>query len=226
MTQQKTVGILRVTFGLLALVALGVGYDRDFHTGDGVNFFFYFTDLSNLFAAYVLLTGGVAGLRGRPGVPDPVRGAAVLYLVITGLVYWTLLANQMTAETIRWQNDIVHGVMPAVLLLDWLTAPPATRLSLGKASRWLAFPILYLAVSLIRGPIVKWWPYDFLDPREPGGYTHVATWSVIVTSVFVVFMVLIVLAGNQLGSRRSSGFGSDSESGAASSDRNFSTRSA
>ncbi|HET9169933.1 MAG TPA: Pr6Pr family membrane protein [Actinospica sp.] len=217
MTKQKTVGILRVAFGALGLTALTVGYDRDVHTGDAVNFFFYFTDLSNLFAAAVFVVGGIALLRGRPGVPDLVRGAAVLYLVITGLVYWTLLANTINAATIVWQNDIVHGVMPAALVLDWLVSPPATRLGFGKASRWLAFPILYLAVSLIRGPIVRWWPYDFLDPTQPGGYTHVTTWSFIVTGVFVVFMLLIVWIGNQLGS---------SSSGSPSSDRSFSTRSA
>lgn len=210
-------GALRVAFGLLALVALTVGYDRDFHTGDGVNFFFYFTDLSNLFGAFVLLVGGIAAVRGRPGVPDLVRGSAVLYLLITGLVYWTLLANTINAETIRWQNYVVHGVMPAVLLLDWLISPPKTRLGYGMTSRWLAFPLLYLAVSLIRGPIVRWWPYDFLDPTQPGGYTHVTTWSFIVTGVFVVFGLLITLVGNQL---------SSSASGSPSSERSFSTRSA
>ncbi len=203
MTKQKAVGVLRVALSLLALAALVIGYDRDVHTGDTVNFFFYFTDLANLFGACVLLVGGLAGLRGRGGVPELVRGAAVLYLVITGLVYWTLLANTVTAETIKWQNYIVHAVMPAAMLLDWLLASPAARLSYGRATRWLAFPLIYLAVSLIRGPIVRWWPYDFLDPREPGGYVHVTTWSVIVTGVFVAFMFAIVFAGNQLGSRRS-----------------------
>ena len=194
---------LRAALALLALVALGVGYDQDVHTGDAVNFFFYFTDLSNLFGAFVLLFGGVATLRGRAGVPDTVRGAAALYLVITGLVYWTLLANQMTAETIKWQNDVVHGVMPVVVLLDWVLLPPASRLSLASTSRWLVFPLGYLAVSLIRGPLVQWWPYDFLDPREPGGYLHVTTWSLIVTAVFVLFMLLLTWVANQLGGRRS-----------------------
>ena len=232
MTKKKAVGILRVALGLLAVVALVVGYDRDIHTGYAVDFWFYFTNLSNLFGAYVFLTGGIAAWRDRPGVPDLVRGAAVLYLVITGLVYWALLANTIDAETIKWQNYIVHGVMPLVFVLDWLLAPPTARLSRGKACRWLAFPLVYLAVSLIRGPIVKWWPYDFLDPREPGGYTHVTTWSLIVLAVFVVFMFVIVFAGNQLGSRRSaSGFDADSDSdstgsGAPSSARNFSSRSA
>jgi hypothetical protein len=222
-------GAGRAAFGSFALVALGVGYDRDLHTGDAVNFFFYFTDLSNLFGAAVLLYGGRALLRGRPGVPDLVRGAAVLYLVITGLVYWLLLAGQATAATIAWQNDVVHGVMPTVLILDWLVFPPTARLRLGVAVRWLAFPLLYLAVSLMRGPLVGWWPYDFLDPREPGGYLHVTTWSLIVLVVFVVFMTLIVLTGNQLGSRFSPSFEPASASGsspAPSSDRSFSTRSA
>jgi len=31
--------------------------------------------------------------------------------------------------------DLVHGVMPAVLLLDWLLQPPATRPSQARASR-------------------------------------------------------------------------------------------
>ena len=225
MTNKKAVGILRVALSLLAFVALAVGYDRDVHTGDAVNFFFYFTDLSNVFGAFVLLVGGISVLRGRPGVPDLVRGSAVLYLVITGLVYWALLANTITAETIKWQNYIVHAVMPLAFVLDWLLAPPAARLSNARASRWLAYPLIYLAVSLIRGPIVNWWPYDFLDPQEPGGYTHVTTWSVIVTAIFVVFMFLIAYAGNQLGSRRSAST-SDGSSGAPSSERNFSSRSA
>ena len=225
MTKQKTLGILRITLGLLAVLALIVGYDRDVHTGDAVNFWFYFTNLSNLFGAYVFLAGGIAAWRDRPGVPDLLRGAAVLYLVITGLVYWSLLANTINAETIKWQNYIVHGVMPVVIVLDWLLSPPSTRLSYAKASRWLVFPLIYLAVSLIRGPIVKWWPYDFLDPREPGGYVHVTTWSVIVLTVFVVFMFLVTFAGDQLGSRRSSGSDSDS-SGLPSSARSFSNRSA
>ena len=232
-------GTLRVALSLLAFVALVVGYDRDIHTGDAVHFWFYFTDLSNVFGAFVLLVGGIAALRGRPGVPDLVRGSAVLYLVITGLVYWALLADTITAETIKWQNYIVHAVMPLVFVLDWLLAPPAARLSNAKASRWLAYPLIYLAVSLIRGPLVNWWPYDFLDPQEPGGYTHVTTWSVIVTAIFVLFMFLIAYAGNQLGSRRSgpdfapaSAPAADSASadsagtGAPSSERNFSRRSA
>lgn len=237
-------GAGRIAFGCLALVALAVGYDRDIHTGDAVNFFFYFTDLSNLFGAALLLIGGLKLLRDRPGVPDLLRGAAVLYLVITGLVYWTLLAGQATAATIAWQNDIVHGVMPCVLVLDWLLLPPTARVRHAVATRWLVFPLVYLAVSLVRGPIVIWWPYDFLDPREPGGYVHVTTWSLIVLVVFVVFMLLTVLTGNQLGSRRSSSFDSagpdsaaldsaalDSAAGSGSSpepnsDRNFSTRSA
>lgn len=224
-------GAGRAAFGVLALVALAVGYDRDIHTGDAVNFFFYFTDLSNLFGAALLLLGGYALLRGRPGAADPVRGAAVLFLVITGLVYWTLLAGQATAATIAWQNDVVHGVMPCALVLDWLLSPPAARIRPAVAARWLVFPLVYLAVSLVRGPMVQWWPYDFLDPREPGGYVHVTTWSLIVLVVFVVFTALIVLTGNQLGSRRSESFDSGSAAASDSSDgpsseRNFSTRSA
>ncbi len=192
------VGVLRIALGLLALIALAVGLDRDVHDHNGGNFIFYFTNLSNLLGAAVMLTGGLALLRGRPGVPDLLRGASALYLIITGLVFWTLLSNTINAQTIVWQNDVVHGVMPVALVLDWLLLPPKARIALGRASSWLVFPLAYLAVSLLRGPMVGWYPYDFLDPREPGGYAHVTTWSVIVTAVFVVFTLALVAAGNRL----------------------------
>ena len=64
-------GAGRIAFGMLALVALAVGYDRDIHTGDAVNFFFYFTDLSNLFGAALLLRTG-----GRTRSAAPLVGVA------------------------------------------------------------------------------------------------------------------------------------------------------
>ena len=195
----RALGAVRVALAMLALAALATSFDRTLYDHSGVgNYFSYFTNLSNLFGATVFLLGGIRALRGRPPLDGRLRGAAVLYLVITGLVYWELLAGTRDAETITWANDVVHTVMPVAFLLDWLFAPPVTRperLRVTAALPWLAYPLAYLAYSLIRGPIVGWYPYAFLDPRKDG-YVHVTTWSLIITGAFVLFLLLIVFAAN------------------------------
>jgi hypothetical protein len=65
------------------------------------------------------------------------------------------------------------------MLVDWLLFPPKFKFSLQHTILWLAFPLVYLAYALIRGSIVNWYPYPFLDPPQVG-------WaSVIVTSIAI-----------------------------------------
>ncbi|MBC3840126.1 hypothetical protein GXW82_07850 [Streptacidiphilus sp. 4-A2] len=148
----KIEGSAKVALALLASAALGTTLDQAVHTGEGWgNWASYFTNISNLLGVLVFLLGGVALLRGSRPVPDRLRGAATLYLVITGAVYWTLLANTIDSQTIVWANDTVHGIMPAAMLADWLLRPPARRLRWSQGLPWLVFPLVYLAYSLLRG---------------------------------------------------------------------------
>ncbi|GAA1889100.1 Pr6Pr family membrane protein [Streptantibioticus ferralitis] len=198
----KSVGSARVAVAVLAASALGVTFDQALHTDEGAgNWFSYFTNLSNLFGVAVLLVGGVALLSGRKPISDGWRGAAALYLGVTGLVYWTLLAGQSGQDVIVWANYVVHAVMPVAAMADWLAGPPARPIRWVRGLPWLTFPLAFLAYSLLRGPFVHWYPYDFLDPRRPGGYLHVTTWTLVVTAAFVFFMLLIVVLGNRLAGR-------------------------
>ena len=191
----RWVPFLRIGFAVLTAVALGVTADHARASGLGlVSFFSYFTVLSNCAATVTLGYGGAATLLGRPGVPDLVRGAVTLYMVITGLVYAVALSDAETGM-LHWTNTVLHQVMPLVLLADWLLLPPARRLRWSGAARWLAFPALYLLYTLLRGPHVHWYPYPFLDPR-PHGYGHVAVSSVLVTLAFLAVAALLAWAGN------------------------------
>lgn len=192
----KIEGSAKTALALLAFAALGTTLDQAVRTGEGVaNWVSYFTNISNLLGAATFLAGGAALLRGGRPVPDRLRGAVTLYLVITGAVYWTLLADTIDAQTIVWANDTVHGVMPVAVLADWLLRPPAQPIRWRQGLPWLALPLVYLAYSLVRGPYAHWYPYDFLDPRLPGGYQHVAVWSVIITVAFTAVMSLLILLG-------------------------------
>ncbi|MFC1421236.1 Pr6Pr family membrane protein [Streptacidiphilus cavernicola] len=191
----RWVPVLRIGFAVLTGVALGVTAAHAHANGGSlVNFFSYFTVLSNCAATVVLGYGGVAELLGRPGAPDLVRGAATLYLAVTGLVYAVALSGAETGM-LAWTNDVLHRVIPLVLLADWLLLPPLRRLRWSEAAGWLVFPVLYLGYTLLRGPHARWYPYPFLDPRQHG-YVRVAVSSVLVTLAFLALGALIVWVGN------------------------------
>lgn len=184
----------RVAFGTLDLAAL---VNAAVDSSNLPNFFSYFTIQSNLLAIGILLVGGLAD-------PDTnawrfIRGAVSLYMTITGLVYAILLAHQTVGLTHQWINDVLHRVTPIVLLADWVLFAPWPRQVYGKAIAWLAYPILYLVYSLVRGPIVNFYPYPFVDPRRHGGYGRVTIYSV----VLAVCMAALALGVNWIARARS-----------------------
>jgi len=76
----RLLALVRIAFGLLVIAALA--FQISALLGEGVfnptRFFLFFTVLSNLIAAAVLLEGGRRQLTGASPVPDMVRGAAVV----------------------------------------------------------------------------------------------------------------------------------------------------
>ncbi|MGW2371151.1 MULTISPECIES: Pr6Pr family membrane protein [Kitasatospora] len=167
-----------------------------------VNFFSYFTNLSNLAGMAVLAYGGWAGLTGRRPVPDAVRGAVVLYLVITGLAYGTLLAKYPALLVIPWVDDVVHRAVPLVVLADWLLDPPARRVRPAAVLGWLAFPLVYLVYALTRGHAVDWYPYPFLDPAGHGGYRRVAGACFLLVVALLLIGAAVAAVGNALAAHR------------------------
>jgi hypothetical protein len=154
-----------------------------------VRFFSFFTILSNT-AAVVMLTM----LAGRPARASSesfsvVRGAVTVYMSVTGLVYALLLAPTGidVGLTEPWVNWSLHVVGPLAIAVDWMIHTPDTGLLRTAPLMWLAFPAVYLVYTLVRGVIVDWYPYPFLDPGETNGYLGVAMWSAVVLVVIMGF---------------------------------------
>jgi hypothetical protein len=78
-----------------------------------------------------------------------------------------------------------------VVLADWFLAPPARPPRYADVPWLLVYPVAYAAYSLVRGRIVDWYPYPFLDPREDG-YASLAL-SVAVVSLGVVAMAFALV---------------------------------
>lgn len=133
------------------------------------NFFSFFTIQSNLLAAIVLLAGAVVGSQ-KQYTFAMWRGAATLYMTMTGIIFALLLsgldAGVLTA--VPWDNTVLHYIMPIVVLADWLLVRPGVRISFRRSLVWLLYPMAYLAYTLVRGHIVHWYPYPFLNVSTHG----------------------------------------------------------
>jgi hypothetical protein len=154
------------------------------------NFLSFFTIEANLMAAAVLLWGCISPEGGvSPQTRAWIRGAIVLYLAITGIVYGLLLAGlqEQLQMTLPWVDRILHRTIPVVLVADWLVDPPDVRLTARSALSWLAYPVVWLA-----------YPYPFLNPAQAGGYVTVAAYSVAIALGAAGLAWLVVLTARHV----------------------------
>jgi hypothetical protein len=191
----------RFFFGLLTLIAVGTQLAVHISLNYDVwNFFSYFTNLSNLFAAVVLLVSGYRLLvRKQPTeLDETTRGTATIAIAIVGIVFGLLLTGQDLGSMVPWVNIVVHYLIPVVVVADWLFQPPRTTMTVRHLWYWLVYPVAYLAYSLIRGAFVNWYPYWFIDPARAGGWGGVTVFAVGIAIGFVLVSLAMLKLGNKL----------------------------
>jgi hypothetical protein len=136
------------------------------------------------------------GEGGEGGGAALLCGAATLNLTITGIVFSLLLAGLDGVEftAVPWDN-VLHYLVPVLVVLDWAIVPPALRIPYRRGLIWLTFPLAYVVYSLIRGHYAHWYPYPFLNPALRG-YTGVIQSSagIALTAAALVY-VLTVFSG-------------------------------
>ena len=194
--------LVRLAFALLALAAVGVQLSIHIRSGfDVLNFFSYFTNLSNIFAACVLLAAAFFGRTGRHASEHftLLRGASVVAMAVVGIVFVAVLRDEDLGTLRPWVNIVLHYIMPLVVILDWVFAPPERVPSFRRSLLWLAFPALYLIYTLARGTAIGWYPYPFLNPKGAQGYGGVAVACAAITAVFLIVGVGVRAAARRAG---------------------------
>lgn len=204
--------IARVIHGVVALVALAavatsihigswkytqlppnVGYAGGFNAGweHVLNQPAYFTVISCLLvlvASAGAALGRSAADRGG-GVLAVVRIASIGCIAITGLVFNMLLRDDSPLVGVEWWNDtLAHVVLPVLAPAVWLVCGPRGELTGRRVLASALLPLAWLAVTLIRGPLLDWYPYDILDVPGRG-------WGVVGPTVGVILVVYFVVAG-------------------------------
>ena len=165
---------------------------------DPFRFFAFFTIQSNLLGVAVLATLVARGDRPRSPTLEVLRGAAALYLTVTFFVVILFLSGADVQLELLWVDFVLHKFFPVVVVLDWLVDPPTSRLSARHALLWLAYPLAWVTLTLIRGAADEWYPYPFLDPAN-GGYASVAVYFVTILVFFLVIGAAIIWLGNWRG---------------------------
>lgn len=160
-----------------------------------VEFFSYFTILSNILAAVALtapLVAPASRLAAWSEESGP-RAAIATYLAITAVVYHTMLAWQWDPQGLRKVSDtVLHTITPIAFLLD-----VALRGGRGPA-RWIvaakamAFPALFGVWTLIHGALTSWYPYPFMNVAKRG-YPKVLL-TMVEMSVAFALVALIFIA--------------------------------
>lgn len=133
----------------------------------------YFTNQAGLMLAVVMVWAGVASLTGRPQPPAWFKGGVTLFLAITGLIsYFVLAPEAADAPAVAFgltSGTIEHEITPVAAFLDFVLLDAHRRLRPRYAAYWLGYLLAYCAFATVRG--VVWglgYPYGFVDLDELG----------------------------------------------------------
>ncbi|HET7689851.1 MAG TPA: Pr6Pr family membrane protein [Nocardioidaceae bacterium] len=166
-----------------------------------VRFISYFTILSNILVAATELTLAVGADRDTR-LWRVARLNAVVAIAVTGIVHWFLLRPLLDLQGDDWWADkLLHVVVPLLAVVGWLVFGPRGRARREDLLPSLLFPGAYLVYTLVRGELVEWYPYPFIDVNEHG-YGIVALNAVGVVVLLLALTFGAIKLDGRLGARQ------------------------
>jgi hypothetical protein len=193
--------VSKKVFGLITagIAWVAVGLQWQLSTGSLVNFLSYFTIQCNLLVA-ISLTFSLAlpaSQTGKYFSRVSVQTAIALYIFIVGLIYNLVLRKLNTFSGLQWAVDnILHVLVPVLYVFYWVSFVPKGNLKWIEVTRWAVFPLAYVTYSLVRGSMVHWYPYPFLNLEELGAQQ-------VFLNVAVIILVFIAAGCLSIGISRS-----------------------
>jgi len=170
------VGAKRIYAGVFAAVgwfAVVGQYFASHATGlaGTIDYFSYFTILSNILVALTLTSAAIAAdsALGRFLLKPGVALATAVYITVTGLTFFLILSGLYHFEGwVLFFDRLLHYVMPPAYVLFWLWMIPKGQLELSAAA-WALIPtVIYAAYTFVHGPWTGFYPYPFVDLPKIG----------------------------------------------------------
>ena len=97
------------------------------------------------------------------------RLAGLVTITVTGVVYHVALAWILDLDGIhQLANQLVHTVVPLLSVIRWLIFGPRGQTSRRAACVSVLYPLCWLVFTLIRGAVISWYPYPFINVTQLG----------------------------------------------------------
>lgn len=196
---RSSYGIGRVVLAVAGVVGLIGNYEYVllFPTFAAYNVFSYFTVQSAIAAVAAFVLAAIVAFRQEkdPQWLDLFRALVTTYIIVSGIVFLTIVIQSSSRDysiEVPWPSQVLHFYIPTIALLDWLTDTGKARLS-WRFLRWiLPYPLAWGVFTLVRGSIVGWYPYFFLDPAQVSGPLETLVYCVIAVLLFLGIAALLV----------------------------------
>lgn len=200
--------VLRTLAAALGWFAIGLQYWLVI-TGDigpdpvnrTINFFSFFTILTNIIAALAMTApliapqSSVGAFFDRPAV----RTAIATYIIVVAVTYHLILRDLWDPQGWQWVADmILHYVTPALFVLDWLLFVPKQGVPWKTALTALVFPLIYMGWTLWHGSWSGFYPYPFVDVSQIGLERTLVNAGGM-TAAFIVLCLVLIAIGRVLG---------------------------
>lgn len=169
-----------------------------------IRFFSFFTILTNLIVA-VSLTSMLFFPRSVMGVffsRTEYFTANTVYIVIVCMVYNIVLRSLWAPQGLqKLVDELLHSVIPVLYLLLWLFFVPKRTLEWKDLIGWLAYPVLYIIYTIVRGELSGFYPYPFINVTDIG-YPKALLHGGYVMIAFISVSLLFIAIGKLLAARK------------------------
>jgi hypothetical protein len=133
-----------------------------------LNVFAFFTIQSNIILGATCLLLALDPHRSST-VFRVLRLTGVVAIAITGVVYHSALADLVDLESWALVADhATHTIAPVMGVAGWLMFGPRGQTSARVVWLSAVFPVGWCIFTLIRGAIIDWYPYPFIDVGDLG----------------------------------------------------------
>lgn len=152
-----------------------------------VRFFSYLTIWFNIMIAGTCALLAVNPLHdGR--IWRGLRLDGLVIAVVGGLVHWFLLRPLLALRGLdQFADKLLHVVVPLMAAVGWILFGPRGRVDRLDLLTFLVVPVVWLTYTLIRGAMIGWYPYPFIDVSVHG-------YAAVTATCFTIAALMVALA--------------------------------
>ena len=164
-----------------------------------LRFFSFFTILTNILVALFFTAKSFNLYNLKIFYKKGSLIAITTFILVVGLVYQIILRSIWTPKGFQMIiNELLHSVIPALVLIYFLTFSVKEKLKFKDLRIWLIYPLFYLIFVFIRGKISHFFPYSFLDFIQIGIGKTIINCIAILLLILVLMLALIFINNKKL----------------------------